>query len=84
MISDYPVMVCDACRTACCWLGIFMCEESRAAGTAMVTVGELMAEGNPRESVEYWFKNSNTGQIDQHALARFKEEYSPPTQPDQP
>jgi len=73
MIGDYPVTVCDSCLRASCWLGIFFCMNSHAAGTIEKTVHELHPLG--RENPEYWFKNPSTGAIDQHALARYREEY---------
>ena len=39
------VTVCDSCRQASCWQGIFMCWESRDAGTTTKTVAELRALG---------------------------------------
>lgn len=36
VLSDSPddlITVCDACKRASCWQGIFMCEQSRGAGT---------------------------------------------------
>ena len=37
------VTVCDACLRACCWRGIFMCDDSYGAGTTRKTVAELRA-----------------------------------------
>ena len=37
---DY-VLVCDNCLQASCWQGMFMCEESRYAGTVEKTIDEL-------------------------------------------
>lgn len=40
-IRSIKVTVCDNCFRACCWQGIFMCDESRHAGTVDKTIGEL-------------------------------------------
>jgi len=36
------VIVCDKCFAASCWQGVFMCEESRNAGTVEKTINELL------------------------------------------
>ena len=41
---DYWVTVCDACRTASCWHGVFMCQASARAGTTDVLASVLHAE----------------------------------------
>lgn len=46
------ITVCDQCLRACCWKGIFMCDESREAGTVEKTAEELVALG--REHSDYW------------------------------
>lgn len=69
-ILDRKITVCDHCLQASCWQGIFLCEESREAGTTEKTVAELAKLG--LESPDYWFKSPHTGAIDQHALAEFK------------
>jgi hypothetical protein len=46
------VTVCSACLQASCWRGIFMCEQSRTAGTTQRRVAELR-ELN-REHPSYW------------------------------
>lgn len=35
------ITVCDACLRACCWHGIFMCDDSRDAGLVQKTASEL-------------------------------------------
>ena len=40
-MGNRVITVCDACLTASCWHGEFMCEESRYAGTIEKTVEEL-------------------------------------------
>lgn len=40
----YWVTVCDACRTASCWHGEFMCQASGGAGTTEVLASVLDAE----------------------------------------
>lgn len=46
------ITVCDNCLQASCWQGVFMCDESRGAGTVVKTVAELRALG--REHPYYW------------------------------
>lgn len=46
------VIVCDECLQASCWLGEFMCEESRDAGTTEKSVKELRKLGY--EHSDYW------------------------------
>lgn len=31
------VIVCDKCLRASCWLGIFMCDESKTAGLTVIS-----------------------------------------------
>lgn len=44
-ISDYWVTVCDACLTATCWHGEFMCQRARTASTTTRAASELDALG---------------------------------------
>lgn len=37
------VTVCDNCLQASCWQGVFMCQDSRTAGTVEKTREELTA-----------------------------------------
>jgi hypothetical protein len=46
------VTVCDNCLQASCWQGIFMCWESRDAGTVEMTVSELRLLSLEHE--RYW------------------------------
>ncbi len=51
------VVVCAECQHASCWLGAFMCERSKGAGTKELTVPELralVAAGKVHESPHYW------------------------------
>lgn len=57
------VTVCDKCFCACCWQGIFMCDEAKWAGTVEKTAAELRALP-PREHESYWFA---TSRIPDHA-----------------
>lgn len=41
--SERKVTVCEACLTASCWHGEFMCQRSGSAGTTTRTVAELDA-----------------------------------------
>ena len=54
--ADYDkgetITVCDACLRACCWQGVFMCEDSLHAGTTEKTRGEL--EDLDLEHSDYW------------------------------
>lgn len=46
------ITVCDACLRACCWKGVFMCDNARGAGTVERTVGQCVALGE--EHSDYW------------------------------
>ena len=46
------IIVCDKCYRACCWHGYDMCDNSRSAGTAVLTVEELRRLDLEHES--YW------------------------------
>lgn len=46
------ITVCSACLRACCWNGIFLCDESSGAGTVEKTVEELAALD--LEHPDYW------------------------------
>lgn len=46
------IQVCDKCFRACCWQGIFMCDESKDAGTCYKPLGELMEKA--LEHPDYW------------------------------
>lgn len=35
------ITVCDKCKMASCWQGIFMCDENRSAGTIELPISEL-------------------------------------------
>jgi len=48
------ITVCDNCLQASCWHGIFMCDNSRYAGTIEKTIEEL--EILNLEHSDYWFK----------------------------
>lgn len=50
--DDRLVTVCDKCRRACCWYGIYLCDRATWAGTVQVPVGVLRKE--KRESPDYW------------------------------
>ena len=52
MINDKVIQVCDKCLRACCWYGMFMCDDSRTAGTVYKTVRELKALN--AEHSDYW------------------------------
>ena len=46
------ITVCDKCLTASCWQGLFMCDDSKFAGTVEKTIDELK-ELNLEHS-SYW------------------------------
>ncbi|WP_165589052.1 hypothetical protein [Mycolicibacterium conceptionense] len=46
------VTVCDACLTAACWQGEFMCQGSIGAGTVDLPLSELRILG--REHPDWW------------------------------
>lgn len=48
--QDRRVTVCDACLTASCWHGVFMCDRAQSAGTTERTVAELEALGREHPS----------------------------------
>jgi epoxyqueuosine reductase QueG len=53
------VTVCDACLTASCWQGIFMCQSSRNAGIIEKSITELEALG--LEHSDYWTERNRRG-----------------------
>ncbi len=46
------ITVCSECKRACCWCGIFMCEDARGASTVEITIAQARALG--REHPDYW------------------------------
>ena len=50
-----PITVCDKCLRACCWKGIFMCDDSRYAGTKEMPLSEL--KKLKLEHPDYWKPN---------------------------
>lgn len=52
MEIDRVITVCSACLRACCWQGIFYCNDYQTAGTVERTVEELRTLN--RESWDYW------------------------------
>lgn len=62
MSSDTPnldpetlITVCEFCLQASCWLGEFMCESARGAGTVNLRVSVL--RGMERENESWWSKS---------------------------
>lgn len=41
MSDDYWVTVCDACNTASCWHGVFMCQRAKTAGVVQIKASDL-------------------------------------------
>ncbi len=48
------ITVCSECMRACCWAGIFMCEDAHDASTVEITVAESRALG--LEHPDYWLR----------------------------
>lgn len=70
IIEARLVTVCDHCFRASCWHGISMCYTAREAGTIEKPVRELMSLH--REHPMYWFKNPNTGALDEQSWADYE------------
>lgn len=49
-VKDWCVTICDACRTASCWHGEFMCERSQHAGTTEAWASQLDVEHREHRS----------------------------------
>ena len=52
MKDDDLITVCSACHRACCWQGIFFCDDAQQAGTVEMTVAELRKLD--LEHPDYW------------------------------
>jgi len=52
--NDMKITVCDKCLMACCWQGVFYCDDYRTAGTTEKTISELKTL--KLESSDYWCK----------------------------
>lgn len=50
--ADAPITVCDKCLRACCWKGVFLCDDSYSAGTIDLPVSALRELD--REHSDYW------------------------------
>ncbi len=50
--EEQLIEVCDACLTAACWYGEFMCQKAEHAGTILKTVAELRKLNAEHE--RYW------------------------------
>lgn len=50
--DEWTVTVCDACLRACCWQGVFYCDDYRTAGTKDITIAEAKTKG--LEHADYW------------------------------
>jgi len=48
------ITVCSACKRACCWCGIFMCEDARGSSTVEITIAQ--ARILDRENPDYWLR----------------------------
>lgn len=54
MKTPKEVWVCDACLTACCWAGIFYCQEYKKAGIVKMPTKKLRRLN--REHPSYWLR----------------------------
>lgn len=70
-VMDRKVTVCGVCERASCWQGEFYCDYAVNCDTKELTVYELHRNARG-ENPEYWFKDANTGKVDQQALAEFR------------
>jgi len=52
MSEKETITVCDKCLRACCWQGIFMCDDAHDAGTTERTIEQL--KKMRLESPDYW------------------------------
>lgn len=53
MDDNREIYICAECRRACCWLGIFMCDNARTADLIKTTVAAHRAT-NPGEHEDYY------------------------------
>lgn len=51
--DDREIFICASCRRACCWLGIFYCDDYKTADLIKTTVGAHRAT-NPNEHEDYY------------------------------
>ena len=51
------ITVCDACLTASCWYGEFMCQASQGAGTVNLPIETLRGLGLEHE--DYWHRDAD-------------------------
>lgn len=58
-VLSIKVEVCDSCLRACCWAGIFFCDEYMNAGIVTKTIGELK-EINKLRGLPWNYQGSNT------------------------
>lgn len=50
--GEKKIQVCSSCKTASCWYGEFMCQDSKSADVELMTVSQLTALH--REHPENW------------------------------
>jgi len=53
--NEIKIRVCDKCYHSSCWQGMFLCDESRNAGTVDLTIKELK-EKDTQEHWSYWIE----------------------------
>lgn len=58
-IYNPVVTVCDKCHRACCWQGVFMCDDAYDAGTEKRNVIDLVEMNE--EHPDYWNNELNSG-----------------------
>lgn len=51
-MKERKITVCDKCLRACCWQGIFMCDDAYEAGTTEKTISQL--KKLKKEHSDYW------------------------------
>jgi epoxyqueuosine reductase QueG len=50
--AAWTITVCDTCQRACCWQGIFFCDDFQSAGTKEITIAR--ARKLKLEHPDYW------------------------------
>lgn len=57
---EWTVTVCAACNHACCWQGVFYCEDYKSVGTKEITIAE--ARKLNQEHPDYWLADEGIKQ----------------------
>ncbi|MEW5810296.1 MAG: hypothetical protein AB1925_12665 [Actinomycetota bacterium] len=56
-VYDPQITVCEACRTAACFQGEFMCENAKTARVLSTAASLLVTDGRAREHPDWWNKD---------------------------